>query len=284
MKVLVFGISGMLGSTIFKYLSRNEQFEVYGTVRGETAPAIFQDSTRIIKNIDACQFDHLKRAFDTVNPNVVINCIGAIKQLDEGNNPLQAIPLNALLPHMLADLCKQSKARLIHFSTDCVFSGDKGEYREEDTPDAYDVYGRSKLLGEVDYEPALTLRTSIIGHELSGNKSLISWFLSQEGEVKGFARAMYSGLPTIEVAELAERIILEHPDLMGLYHVASNPISKYDLLCKVKDAYGKQINIVKTEDFIVDKTLNADRFNKQISYSPPDWTILVNKMRDFEQG
>jgi dTDP-4-dehydrorhamnose reductase len=178
-------------------------------------------------------------------------------------------------------LCKATGARLVHISTDCVFSGEKGGYLESDFPDAYDLYGRSKLLGEVDYPHAITLRTSIIGRELSGHRSLVGWFLAQQGTVQGFTGAIFSGLPTMELARVINEYVLPRPDLHGLYHVATQPINKYDLLKLVAKTYGKDTEIVPSDRLTIDRSLNADRFREATGYVAPEWPVLVQNMHDF---
>ncbi|MBA2628810.1 MAG: sugar nucleotide-binding protein, partial [Rickettsiaceae bacterium] len=170
----------------------------------------------------------------------------------------------------------------IHISTDCVFSGSEGSYTEDDFPDAYDLYGRSKLLGEVDYPNAITLRTSIIGHELSGNRSLINWFLSQDKKASGFTKAIYSGLPTIELAEIIDKYVIPRPQMHGLYHVSSEPINKYELLKLVRDVYTKDIEIEPSDKLIIDRSLNSERFRNETGYKPPIWSKLVQKMYEFK--
>jgi dTDP-4-dehydrorhamnose reductase len=198
--------------------------------------------------------------------------------LAEANNPLLAVPINTLLPHRLAALCSVSGARLVHISTDCVFSGSKGGYLESDFPDAYDLYGRSKLLGEVDYPNAITLRTSIIGHEISGSRSLVGWFLAQEGRVKGFTRAKFSGLPTVELARVVRDFVLPRPELHGLYHVAAEPIDKFKLLMLIAQVYGKKIEIIPDNDFAIDRSLNGERFKAATGYVAPSWQTLIERM------
>ena len=243
MKVLITGITGMLGNAIFRtFLNSNVRHDVIGIARSYNAYNFFDgvNSKHIITGVDVENYDSLIGVFTKVRPQIVINCVGLVKQLADANNPLLAIPLNTILPHRLADLCSLVNARLIHISTDCVFSGEKGNYMESDFPDAKDLYGRSKLLGEVDYPHALTLRTSIIGHELSGNRSLIGWFLSQENSVKGFTRAIFSGLPTVELARIIHDFVLPCPQLHGLYHIAAKPIDKHSLLNLVAQIYNKK--------------------------------------------
>lgn len=284
MRVLILGVTGMLGNAMYRVLSESPSHRVYGTVRGESARAHFQGPLRdnLNSGIDVEQQDAIVRVFAQVRPEVVVNCVGLVKQLADANDPLQAVPLNTLLPHRLAALCGATGARLVHISTDCVFSGKQGGYRESDFPDAYDLYGRSKLLGEVDYPHAVTLRTSIIGHELSGARSLVGWFLAQKGQVKGFTRAIFSGLPTVELAHVVRDVVLSHPELRGLYHVAAEPINKYDLLKQVAEVYGKTITIVPSEDLIIDRSLNADRFQAATGYNPPPWPTLIQRMHDFQ--
>jgi len=219
--------------------------------------------------------------FDEALPDVVVNCVGVVKQLAAADDALISIPLNSLLPHRLAHLCAETGSRLIHFSTDCVFSGKKGSYLESDVPDATDLYGRSKLLGEVDYPHAITLRTSLIGHELHGARSLLSWFLAQEGSVKGFTKAIFSGLPTVEIARVIEEYLLPHPDLHGVYQLSVDPISKHDLLSIVKDVYGKQIEIIPDDSLVIDRSLDSNRFREATGFVPKPWSELVQAMYDF---
>ena len=284
MRVMVLGVTGMLGNAVFRVLSANSDLAVYGTARNESSRRFFSDdmSSQLLVGIDVENHDALVRAFAAVRPNVVINCVGLVKQLGDASDPLQAIPINTLLPHRLISLCRVTDARFIHISTDCVFSGAKGNYRESDFPDAYDLYGRSKLLGEVDLPGAITIRTSIIGHELSGQRSLLGWFLAQEGSINGFSRAVFSGLPTVELARVVQDYILPRPDLSGLFHVAAQPISKYELLKLVAAVYGKSIDIKSSDDFVINRSLNAERFRIATGYEPPDWPTLVQRMYEFK--
>lgn len=283
MKVMILGVTGMLGNAMFRVLSDGVNLAVYGTVRNNSARQHFSNnlSGQIIVGIDVENNDSLVRAFADVRPDVVVNCIGLVKQLADANDPLQAIPINTLLPHRLAALCRTTGARLVQISTDCVFSGAKGNYLETDFPDADDLYGRSKLLGEVDYPHAVTLRTSIIGHELSGNRSLVNWFLAQQGAVKGFTRAIFSGLPTVELATVVRDFVLPRKELHGLYHISAKPINKFDLLQMLANAYGKNIEINPSEELVIDRSLNSDRFKEVTGYTPPDWPTLVRRMYEF---
>jgi dTDP-4-dehydrorhamnose reductase len=281
--VLVFGASGMLGNAMLRFFAASEGLRVWGTVRspatGSKLPAEVRE--RLIAGIDVERSDHLVEAMRQARPEVVVNCIGLVKQLDAADDPLEAIPINSLLPHRLARLADAAGARLIHISTDCVFDGAKGNYRESDVPDAKDLYGRSKLLGEVDYPNAVTLRTSIIGHELEGARSLIGWFLAQEGEVEGFSRAVFSGLPTVELARVVRDFVIPNPDLRGLYHVSAEPIDKLALLRLVAEAYGKSIAIRPSERVVLDRSLDSSRFRSATGYQPPAWPELIEAMERF---
>jgi len=284
MKVMILGVTGMLGNAMFRVLSEDSELVVWGTVRDSSAQKYFSGemSKQLLFGVDVENQDSLVRSFADVRPDVVINCVGLVKQLADANDPLQALPINSLLPHRLAALCKAASARLVHISTDCVFSGSTGGYCESDFPDADDLYGRSKLLGEVDYPHAITLRTSIIGHELSGNRSLVGWFLAQQKQVKGFTKAIFSGLPTVELAHLVRDIVLPNTSLRGLYHVAAKPINKFDLLMLIADTYSKEIEIIPDESLVIDRSLNADRFNVATGYVPPEWPKLIRRMYEFK--
>jgi dTDP-4-dehydrorhamnose reductase len=282
-KILVLGASGMLGNAVMRLFARTEGYAVTGTARSTKAVTLLpEDIKDCIKcGVDMENTDGLMKLFATAQPNVVINCVGIIKQLSQANDPLIVLSINAMLPHRLANLCSVAGARLIHVSTDCVFSGDRGMYREEDAADARDLYGRSKFLGEVAYPHTITLRTSIIGHELDSSHGLIDWFLSQKEVAKGFNRAIFSGLPAVELARVIRDFIIPRPELCGLYHVSVHPISKYELLKVVAKAYGKQIDIVKDELFFIDRSLDSTRFRQATGYVPPAWPDLVSQMRDF---
>lgn len=283
MKVMVLGASGMLGNAVFRFLSLSKDLRVEGAVRNERSKLYFSENLHLaIKSgVDVDNHDSLLSLFAKSKPDVVINCVGLVKQLAESNDPLTAIPINSLLPHRLAQLCNVMGARLVHFSTDCVFSGAKGMYAEADNADAEDLYGRSKFLGEVGYANTITLRTSIIGHELNGNRSLISWFLSQCGPVMGYQNAIFSGLPTVEIARIIYNFVLPNTNLYGLYHVSADPVSKYDLLNLVAKSYGKIIEIRPDNSFTIDRSLDSSRFRAATGYRPKPWFELVELMKEF---
>lgn len=287
MKLLIVGISGMLGNTLLRYFKDINSYEVIGTIRNiDSLPSKFLDKYRnnLVDNIDVFDFNGLARIIANEKPNVVINAVGVIKQKKDSyeNN----IYINALFPHKLAALCEENNIRFITIATDCVFKGDLPEdkaYTEDSPSDCLDLYGKSKFLGEVvDKSNTLTLRTSIIGHELKSNYSLVDWFLSQNGEVNGFARAYYSGFPTIVFARLLEEILNNHRDLHGLYHLSSEKISKYDLLQIVKEVYGKDIKINKNNDFYINRVLNSDRLRNKIKLNIPSWRdMIIDMHNDF---
>lgn len=280
--MLIVGATGMLGNTLMRLFSKSEGMSVWGTVRrvpGAFANQPFRD--RLIPGVDVAEFDTLIHAFAIARPDVVINCVGLVKQLAEADRPLSAIPVNSVLPHRLASLAEAVGARFVHVSTDCVFSGRKGMYAEDDFADAYDLYGRSKLLGEVDAAHAITLRTSIIGHELNSAQGLVEWFLSQQEHVRGFRKAIFSGLPTVELGRVIRDYVLPQAVLRGVYHVSAEPISKYDLLRLVAEVYRRSTRIIPDDEFVLDRSLDSSRFRTATGYSPPVWSELVRSMKDF---
>ncbi|MEO1940840.1 MAG: SDR family oxidoreductase [Candidatus Thioglobus sp.] len=281
MRVLVLGVTGMLGSTVFRRLTEDAQHQVFGTMRSASGLRYFSELNyeNLLCNVDVLEYDNLIAVFETVRPDVVINCVGLIKQLSDAKNPLSALPINAMLPHRLASICSLVGARLVHISTDCVFNGEKGMYTEEDTSDATDLYGKSKYIGEViDSSNAVTLRTSIIGHELNSEASLVDWFLCQEGAVKGFKKAVFSGLPTVELADVINNYVLPNPSLSGLYHVSVEAIDKYSLLKLIATVYKKNIEITIDEQLCIDRSLDSSKFQNEFGYKIPSWEYLINKM------
>lgn len=282
-KVLVLGASGMLGNAVLRFFAASEGYLAFGSVRGIGALKFFPEPLRhqIVCGVDVENTDSVAKLLARVRPSVVINCIGLVKQLSEADDPLAAIPINSMLPHRLARLCDVANARFIHVSTDCVFSGVKGMYSETDFPDANDLYGRSKFLGEVDYPHATTLRTSIIGHELSSAHGLVGWFLAQRGEIKGYTRAVFSGLPTVELALVIRDFVLPHPELRGLHQVSAEPINKFDLLELVAAQYGASTKVLPDANLIIDRSLDSARFRELTGYKPPSWVELIRRMHEF---
>lgn len=284
--VLVLGASGMLGSTIYKIFSSKPQYQVWGTVRNSEILKFFSNSEKknLITHLDVMNQDELLKVFYQIKPDVVINCIGIIKQQKIAEDPLTVLPINSLLPHRLANICKLTGSRLILISTDCVFDGKKGMYLESDFPNAEDLYGKSKELGEIDNEKhVFTFRTSIIGHELNSSYSLINWFLSQENKIKGFSKAIFSGFPANEITNIIDTKIIPNQEIFGLYHVSADPISKYDLLKSVQRIYDKKIDIIESDELKIDRSLNSDKFRKIVGYQPKGWDQLLQEMQEYRK-
>jgi dTDP-4-dehydrorhamnose reductase len=287
MKILILGVTGMLGNAVFKVLSTQSTHQVWATLRNAKMLSYFDEleQSTLISDVDVLDSERLQEVLEQVQPDVVINCVGLIKQLDNANDPLVVLPINALFPHQLANLCAKVGARLIHISTDCIFNGRKGLYKEVDLSDAEDLYGKSKYIGELhDMPHAVTLRTSIIGHELNSTDSLVDWFLSQNGTVKGYEKAVFSGLPTVELAKVIKDFVIPRPDLHGLFHVSADPIDKYSLLNLIADSYHKKIDIIADDKLEIDRSLNSDKFRQATDYQPPSWPILIDRMYRADKG
>jgi dTDP-4-dehydrorhamnose reductase len=283
--VAVLGAGGLLGHKICQLLSDRP---VVGLVR-KPAKAyrdfdeVFAD-VRLVDGVDALDADRLRAALRELGPDWVVNCIGLVKQLEEAADPLLAVALNALLPHRLARLCGEIGARLIHISTDCVFDGARGAYREGDPPDAPDLYGRSKALGETlpSQAAAVTLRTSFIGRELSRHPhGLVEWLLAQQGGViDGYDRVIYSGLTSLELARVVRRVIDSPTPLTGVFHVASAPISKYDLLMLIRRIYGLEVEVRRSAEPVSDRSLVMEAFPRATGYAAPGWPEMIQRMCD----
>ena len=271
MKILIFGASGMLGHALYSELKKNH--EVWGTVRTQ------KGNPNLLEGYSVDNISKINELVAELKPDYVINCIGIIKQLKASKDKITSLEVNSLWPHRLAEICEAHHAKMIHFSTDCVFSGAKGNYLESDLADARDTYGLSKFMGEVDYPHALTLRTSIIGHELESSVSLVDWFLSQKNECKGFTKAIYSGFPTVVVAKFLNDYIFNN-FISGVYHFSSEPINKYELLKLIAKEYKKEITIHASEDLVIDRSLNSDRLRNKINFKPQSWPEMVKIMHE----
>ena len=277
-RLLILGGDGMLGHQLLQHFDNKyvvkvtlrkkfDDYKIYNLFNRENS--IFE--------VEASNIGNLSKVFSDFEPDFVVNCIGIVKQRKEASDAIESITINALLPHQLTLLCEKYAARLIQISTDCVFTGKKGNYAETDIPDALDLYGRTKLLGEIDSPHAITLRTSLIGLELLRKQGLIEWFLSQTYTINGYARAIYSGFTTAELASIIERIITQHRELSGIWHVSSNPISKYELLRNLSEKLNRQdINIIEDEKFVCDRSLDGSRFIKATGYVPPSWDEMLD--------
>lgn len=282
MRILILGGDGMLGHRLFLHLRKNHEVKV--TLRRELSVyeeyGLF-DSENSYPGVEVRDLDRLLEVMADFRPDAVVNAIGIVKQRASAKEAIPSLEINSLLPHRLAVMCRATGARLLHMSTDCVFNGRRGGYNEKDVADAEDLYGRSKLLGEVDEPGAITLRTSIIGLELSRKSGLIEWFLAQKGEIRGFRQAIYSGLTTAEMSRVIERVLVDHPDLHGVWQVASEPIDKYDLLVRLAEVLGRgDIHIVPDDSVEIDRSLSGLAFEEATGYHAPGWNELLQELGD----
>ena len=282
MRVLVLGAGGMLGHRILDRLARD--CEAIGTLRGSGEPyksagALAGANLRL--DVSADDLGSVARALDETRPHAVVNCIGIVKQREAANDPASAIAINALFPHLLARLCRERGARLLHFSTDCVFSGRCGPYSESDPSDAEDLYGRTKFLGEVGGAGCLTLRSSIIGREIAGRAGLLEWFLTQRSRrVKGFAGALYSGLTTLAMADLVFDLLTRCPDIEGVWNVSGPPINKFELLHLINEVYDAGVTIERDNSFLCDRRLDSGRFRARTGFEPWSWRSMIQSMQE----
>jgi dTDP-4-dehydrorhamnose reductase len=277
-KILVLGATGLLGNAVFRSMSKTSGARVEGTIRHEAARGLFapEHAARLTVVEDLEHPHALARLFDGAGPDVVVNCVAVGRPAPA--DPMRSILVHSVLPRRLLHLCGLSGARLIQIGSDGVFSGKRGAYTEDDVPDANDIYGISKLLGEVAAPHAITLRTSIIGHELQSGSGLLEWFLSQQDQCRCYTRAIFSGFPTIVLADLIRDVVIPRPDLQGVYHVTTRSISKFDLLQLVARRYGKAIQLIPDDRASPDRSLVAARFEKATGYVAPDWPTLVDLM------
>jgi dTDP-4-dehydrorhamnose reductase len=281
--ILVLGAEGMLGHKMFQTLSSrfpDTKCTIFGSLEDPFYRSIpIFTSQNTFEKINVMESTSLKKFLEKEKPDFIINCIGIVKQRDEGKMAIPSITINSLLPHLLAEWAAAWGGRLVHFSTDCVFSGKKGSYTEDDISDAEDLYGKSKYLGEAASANALTLRTSIIGRELNNFKSLLEWFLAQKGKkVKGFKCVIYSGVTTNHIAELVGDLINDHPRLSGIFQVTAPAINKYDLLIRLCAAYKLDVEIIADDSEVSDRSMNGERFRKATGYKEPTWDELIAQL------
>ncbi len=280
MRVLVYGAAGMLGHKLIQSLSNG--FEVWGTVHGDASQIEryeYIDRSRVLPFVDVSDESKIESAVKAVAPDLVINAVGIVKQAASANDVIAALTVNSIFPHRLARFAHDFGFRLITISTDCVFDGHRGNYTEDDEPNARDLYGKSKALGEVVSENALTIRTSIIGRELASSQGLVEWFLSNSGKrLRGYSKAVFSGFPTIVFADIIRDLIVRFPDLSGLYHVSSHAIDKYELLKLIREKFEVDVEIEKSDEVVIDRSLNSDRFRSAAVFSPESWEMMIEKM------
>ena len=281
-KLLIIGASGMIGHKLFIYFSKLQNFDTYGFVRNKNILSNNKllDSKKIIE-VEILKDYALRNIIHNINPNIVINCAGIVKQNPLIKNISLTIELNSLFPHKLNLICKKEGCKLIQLSTDCVFSGYKGNYKESDFADSRDIYGRTKFIGEVIDKNCLTIRTSFIGDELNNRWGLLNWFLSQKNTVKGFKKSIYSGLTTLEICRVIEKFVIPNEELNGLYHISSKPIDKFSLLVLIREIYEKDINIEKDILIINDKSLDCQKFKNYTGYEPIEWDKAIRELKNF---
>ncbi len=280
MRILILGGTGMLGHKLWQHFSARFP-DTFTTIRKNRA---FYDactlfkSDRVIDAVDVNDFPGLTGIMDRIRPNIILNCVGITKRRDEAESAIPAITLNALFPHRLVEWGNKNSAKVVNFSTDCVFDGAQGDYTEESPTNAIDLYGKTKALGEIKGANALTLRSSFIGTELYARTELFEWFLSQTGTVKGFKNAIYSGLTTRELSRVIEKILVHHPDANGLYNISSDPISKLDLLTLIKEKMNMKVEIVPDEAIRCNRSLDSTKFCNEFVYTPPTWEAMVEEL------
>ena len=285
MKIVILGSNGLLGNTISKYFFEKSDYQTIGVLRNYSKLKFFNKKYHknflIIENI--LDYNETKEKLQILRPDTLINCLGITnKEKIENSRQIEnIININSLLPHRLQRICSEMGTRLIHLSTDCIFSGSKGLYSENDIPDPTDIYGRSKLLGELDLENTLTIRKSVIGHELVSRKGLLEWFLNQNRTVKGYKNVIFSGLTVLELAKLIDKYIIPRSDLKGILNISGESISKFDLLKIISDIYNKSIEIIPNQSIKINRTLNSSKFNKLTGYRPDPWPVLIKSMYEF---
>ncbi|MBL9030053.1 MAG: SDR family oxidoreductase [Caedimonas sp.] len=284
MSILVLGATGLLGNAVFRVLSESGDCPVFGTIRNVEAQQFFipELASRLQVVEDLRDEAQMITLFDLLRPNVVVNCTALGK--DTPQDPMKMVSVFSVLPRRLAHLCRLRQVRLVQISSDGVFSGNRGGYTEDDLPDANDPYGIAKLLGEVEGPGMITLRTSIIGHELFSRNGLLEWFLSQDGECTGYRRVIFSGFPTVALAQVIRDVVLPCPELQGIYHLATSPISKFDLLQLVAQRYSRSTRIVPSDKLVIDRSLSADRFARATGYVAPEWPELIDVMYSYKFG
>lgn len=285
MRLLILGSTGLLGSNLTKYFLENSNFETFSFLRDSSKINLFKEKNHqnfvIIKDI--LDLIKLKEKIKILEPDIIINCLGITNKISEKNvsNESKFIKINSLFPHDLYRICMEFNIRLIHFSSDCVFSGYRGFYNENDNPDPLDIYGRSKLLGELNNKKCITIRKSIIGHEAFSKKGLLEWFLSQNNIVQGYKNVFFSGLTVMELARVIEMYIIPNKSLEGVFHVTGDSISKYDLLKIIADIYKKSIEIIPNDSIRINRTLDGSKFNQLTGFKTSSWPMLIQSMYEF---
>jgi dTDP-4-dehydrorhamnose reductase len=280
MRVLILGGAGMLGHKMWQALSARYA-ETYVTLRKPRevyARYGLFDSDRVRDRIDAGDFTAVERCLNEIGPDVIVNCVGMTYRHPSARSQLASIALNALFPHQLAQWA-EAKARVIHFSTDCVFDGRVGGYTEASPVSSDDVYGRTKSLGEITGPGCLTLRSSMIGRELERGTELVEWLIAQDHKtIKGYRNATFTGLSTLLWTRVVVDVIERHPELSGLFHVTTDPISKYELLRLLAAAYQLEIQIDPDDEVVCHRNLDGSKFAALTGFRAPPWSAIVAEM------
>lgn len=287
MKLLILGSNGLLGNTLTKYFFKKSNYETFGLLRDSSKLKFFkkEDINRLIFINDVLDYENLKIKIKKLKPNVIINCIGLTNKLKKQDISIteKYINVNSIFPHKLQKICIELSIRLIHLSSDCVFSGRKGFYSESDYPDPIDIYGRSKILGELEHDNTVTIRKSVIGHELVSKRGLLEWFLNQEIKVEGYKEAFFSGLTVLELAKIIDMYIIPNQNLKGIFHISGETISKYDLLKIIANEYNKLIRIIPNQSIKINRSLNSNLFCELTGYEIKSWPFLIKSMFEFNQ-
>lgn len=281
MRVLILGVSGLIGSTLFRVLSKSNSYRVGGTLRLPAGSYQFEGgaATTLYFGVDFLKSDRWREVITDFSPDVVVNCAGVTKHRLAEFSGDEAHYINAQMPVILKEeLCKLD-SRFVQISTDCVFRGERGNYIEEDQPDALDRYGRTKIAGEVRGRNVLTIRTSTIGHECGTKHGLLEWFMDQKDSCRGFERAVFSGMPTLELACIFRDYILPGDLYGGLFHLAPYPINKLALLQKIAKHYQLDLEIIPDQEFEMNRVLNSQKFLNATNYRIKDWDTLIIEMR-----
>lgn len=284
LKVLVLGASGLLGNAVFRVLNQSQNLDVNGTIRDDSVRQYF--TSKLARKLtcvqDLSNTKELNELLIKLCPDVVINCVSVGRPAPK--NPAKMFSILSTFPQRLAYLCRNKRTYLIQVSSDGVFLGDRGSYSELDLPDANDIYGTAKFLGEVSNQNAITLRTSIIGPELYGKAATLEWLLSQSGQCSGYVNSFFSGLTTIEFARLLRDIVIPQKNIHGIFHVASQSISKFDLLELIAYRYELDIELIRDATVVVDRTLDGSKFAKLTGYVAPTWSDMIKSMHEFNYG
>lgn len=280
MRILILGGDGMLGHRLLGQLASRHEVRVtlHQPLNEYRAFGLF-DRNNAYDNLDVRDISRIVSIFSEFRPQAAVNAVGIVKQRADIKDGVLSVEVNGIFPHLLARLCRAHGTQLIHLSTDCVFSGKKGNYSENDRPDPEDLYGFSKLLGEADGRSALTLRTSMIGPELKRKTNLVEWFLAQRGKsIKGWRKAIFSGFTTAEMSRLIEMIVTKHPGAHGIYHASCEPISKFDLLSRLESRIRSGTTIAPDDSVRCDRSLDSTRFRAAFGYAPPSWDAMLDEL------